>query len=254
MGSVDILYCIIIVALILLYYLIILTDMRRKVVTYTYTILFVGCLVFLAGVMYYHRKETENSLLQIYAVAVKANNMESALADSSRYEAILLDINKNEERLQSILHRVSFTDRLLGRSIEVDSLADQTSKMLQMQKLRIYNLNNKSINLYQPTVFKDASTELRMLGSDDLNRDYINSGFKVDHSAMFIENNVVLVRIIETKKDSILYQQFYVPKDSINSFVLPNVFKDDNVELQMGYINKSDTTTFHYIKSIPYGK
>ena len=120
---------------------------------YTYAILFVGCLVILAVVMYYHRKETENSLLQIYAVAVKANNMESALADSSRYEAILLDINNNEEKLQSILHRVSFTDRLLGRSTEVDSLADQTSKMLQMQKLRIYNLNNKSINLYHPTVF-----------------------------------------------------------------------------------------------------
>lgn len=254
MGSVDIIYYVIIVALILLYYLIILTDMRRKVITCTYAILFIVCCVILAGVMYYHRKETEKSLLQIYAVAVKANNMESTLADSSRYESVLLDLEKSEERLQSILHRVSLTDKLLGRSADVDSLAEQTSKLLLMQKLRIYNLNNKSMNQYHPTILKDASNVLKMMGSDDLNRDYINSSFKVDHSAMFVENNVVLVRIVETDKDSILYQQFYVPKDSINSFVLPNVFKDDNVELQMGYISKNDTTTFHYIKSIPYGK
>lgn len=228
--------------------------MRKKVVTYTYIILFIGCCAILAGMMYFHRKETENSLLQIYAVAVKANNMESVLSDSSRYEAVLLDIDKNEERLQSILHRMSLTDKLLGRSADVDSLAEQTSKLLQMQKLRIYNLNNKSINQYHPTYSKDASTELKIMDSDELNRDYVNFGFKVDHSTMFVENNVVLVRIVETDNDSILYQQFYVPKDSINCFVLPNVFKDDNVELQMGYISKSDTTIFHYIKSVPYGK
>ena len=212
MDSVDILYCVIIVALILLYYLIILTDMRRKVVTYTYAILFIVCCLILAGVMYYHRKETEKSLLQIYAVAVKANNMERTLADSSRYEAVLLDLEKNEERLQSILHRVSLTDKLLGRSADVDSLAEQTSKFLQMQKLRIYNLNNKSINQFHPTILKDASKELKMMGSDNLNRDYYNSGFKVDHSVMFVENNVVLVRIVATDNDSIgiadgIYQQ-----------------------------------------------
>lgn len=254
MGSVDILYRVIIVALILLYYLIILTDMRRKVVTYTYGVFFIGFCVTIAGMVCYQRKETEKSLLQIYAVAVKANNMESALADSSRYEAVLLDIDKNEERLQSILHRMSFADKLLGRSADVDSYAEQTSKLLQMQKLRIYNLNNKSINQYHPTHPKDASAELRMMESDDLNRDYVNYGFKVDHSKMFVENNVVLVRIVDTINKSILYQQFYVPKDSINCFVLPNLFKKDNIELQMGYISKSDTTTFHYIKTIPYGK
>lgn len=196
----------------------------------------------------------KEELLQVLAIASAGSNMEQQLVNSNSYDKLLADIELNEQRLHEIQKRQTLIDKICGRSQEVDTLIYQTIHLLQNQKLRIQHLNSKSSCFYKKFNLRDASTELRMMGSDDLNRDYYNSGFKVDHSAMFVENNVVLVRIVETDKDSVLYQQFYVPKDSINSFVLPNVFKDDNVELQMGYISKSDTTTFHYIKSIPYGK
>ena len=148
----------------------------------------------------------------------------------------------------------SIFDKLLGRDEETDSLIAQTLRLLDSQKKRIAHLNSKSSYKYNSLKFKDASAELKVLGSDVLNRDYLNSGFRINHSEIFVENNVVLVRIVEQGKDSVLYQQSYVPKDSINSFVLPNLFTSDKIELQMGYINRSDTSTYHYITVRPYGK
>lgn len=254
MDNITLIVKIAVVVLIVSYYLIILSDMRRKTVITTYIILFVIAVAAVSTVYYLQKKEMTDDLTQVLAVATIGSDMEAQLASSDSYEKTLSEISSYEQRLMGIKDRQTIIDKICGRSEDVDSFIIQTQDLLEKQKRRIQHLNSKSRFFYAPTKFEDASLELKKLSSDVLNRDYLNIGFKIDYSAMFVENNVVLVRIIEQKTDSILYQQAYVPKDSINTFVLPNLFTGDNVELQMGYISKSDTTTFHYITAKPYGK
>lgn len=254
MDNITIIVQIAAVVLIVSYYLIILSDMRRKTVIITYSALFVLAVAIVSTVYYLKQKEMIEDMTQVLAVATIGSDMEAQLASSDSYEKTFSEISSYEQRLMDIKDRQTIIDKICGRSEDVDSLLIKTQCLLEKQKRRIQHLNSKSRYIYAPIKFKDASSELIKLSSDVLNRDYLNIGFKVDHSAMFVENNVVLVRIIEKKTDSILYQQAYVPKDSINSFVIPNLFTGDNVELQMGYISKSDTTTFHFITEKPYGK
>lgn len=254
MDNITLIVQIAVVILIVSYYLIILSDMRRKIIITTYITLFILAFATISIVYYLKQKEMAEDLTQVLAVAILGSDMETQLASHDSYEKIFSDISSYEQRIIDIKERQTIIDKICGRSEDVDSLIIKTQCLLEKQKRRIQHLNSKSRYFYAPTKFKDASSELQLLSSDVLNRDYLNIGFKIDHSAMFVENNVVLVRIIEQKTDSILYQQAYVPKDSINSFVLPNLFTGDNVELQMGYISKSDTVTFHYIKAKPYGK
>ena len=243
-----------VIILIVLYYLIILTDMKAKKVTTVYCLLFVSAIVVFLTANYFQRKEVEANLSQILAVASMGSNMEPQLSNSNNYDRLLSAVEEKIRLLDEIKSQKSIFDKLLGRDEEVDSLISRTLHLLQYQKNRILHLNSKSSYNFNSLKLKDASSELKLLGSDDLNRDYINSGFRINHSEIFVENNVVLVRIVEQEKDSILYQQSYVPKDSINSFVLPNLFTSDKIELQMGYVNKNDTSIYHYITVTPYGK
>lgn len=254
MDTASVSYSFIAVIFIILYYLIILTDMKTRKVTAVYCLMFViGLAVFVAA-NYFQRKKIESDLIQILAVASMGSNMEPQLSESSNYDKLLSTIEEREKLLYDIKSQNTIFDKLLGRDEETDSLISQTIHLLQFQKNRIVHLNSKSSYKFNALKCQDASSELKVLGSDVLNREYYNSGFRISHSAIFVENNVVLVRIVEQDKDSVLYQQSYVPKDSINSFVLPNLFSSDKIELQMGYINKSDTSTYHYISVRPYGK
>ena len=254
MDNITLIVQIAVVVLIVSYYMIILSDMRKKTVITTYITLFAIAVATILIVYYLKQKKMKEDLAQVLAVATIGSDMEAQLASSDSYEKAFSDISSYEQRLMDIKESQTIIDKICGRSEDVDSLLIETQCLLEKQKRRIQHLNSKSKYFYVPTKFKDASSELKLLSSDVLNRNYLNIGFKIDHSAMFVENNMVLVRIIEQKADSVLYQQAYVPKDSINSFVLPNLFTGDNVELQMGYISKSDTATFHYIKAKPYGK
>lgn len=242
------------ILLIVLYYMTILSDMQKKRLATVYISLFVigGIAVLIAK--YYQREKIGNELAQILAVASMGSNMEPRLSKIDSFEKLLLEIEDRERRLITLREEKSILDKIFGRDEETDTLVAQTLSLLNSQKKRIAHLNSKSSYKYNTLKLQDASSELKLLGSDALNRDYLNSGFRINHSEIFVENNVVLVRIVEQDKDSVLYQQSYVPKDSINSFVLPNLFSSDKIELQMGYINKSDTLTYHYISVRPYGK
>lgn len=242
------------ILLIVLYYMTILSDMQKKRLATVYIPLLVigGIAVLIAK--YYQREKIGNELAQILAVATMGSNMEPRLSKIDSFEKLLLEIEDRERRLITLREEKSLLDKIFGRDAEADTLVAQTLSLLDSQKKRIAHLNSKSSYKYKSLKLQDASSELKLLGSDALNRDYLNSGFRINHSEIFVENNVVLVRIVEQEKDSVLYQQSYVPKDSINSFVLPNLFSSDKIELQMGYINKNDTSIYHYISVKPYGK
>lgn len=242
------------ILLIVLYYMTILSDMQKKRLATVYVSLFIigGIAVLIAK--YYQREKIGNELVQILAVASMGSNMEPRLSKTDSFEKLLLEIEDREQRILSLREDKSLLDKIFGRDEETDTLVAQTLTLLDSQKKRIAHLNCKSSYKYNTLKLQDASSELKLLGSDALDRDYLNSGFRINHSEIFVENNVVLVRIVEHDKDSVLYQQSYVPKDSINSFVLPNLFSSDKIELQMGYINKNDTSIYHYISVRPYGK
>ena len=247
-------YRIFAIILIVLYYLIVLSDMKTKKVTTVYMLLFVLVVAIFFTANYFKRKKIEENLSRILVVASMGSNMERQLSDSSNYDRFLSTIEEREQFLNDIKSQNSVLDKLLGRDEDTDSLIMQTLRLLNNQKNRILHLNSKSSYNYSPIKLQDASSELKLLGSDALNREFVNSGFKINHSELFVENNVVLVRIVERERNSVLYQQSYVPKDSINTFVLPNLFTSDKIELQMGYINKRDTSIYHYVSVRPYGK
>lgn len=254
MDTVTVLYTFIAIIFIIFYYLIILSNMKAKKVTIVYLLFFVGVVAAFFVASNYKRNKIEADLSRVLAVASMGSNMERQLSDSSSYDNLLSIIEDREHLLNDIKNQNSVLDKLLGRDEDTDTLIKQTLRLLHNQKKRIMHLNSKSSYKYCPLILEDASSELKLLGSDALNRKFFNSGFKINHSEIFVENNVVLVRIVEREKDSVLYQQSYVPKDSINTFVLPNLFTSDKIELQMGYINKRDTSIFHYVSVTPYGK
>ena len=254
MKVIDIFYYSLVAILIILYYLNVFTKMKAKVIKRMFVCVFLLGGIVYATFWYVQRDNIKDELGKILLIAEKYSDMDQRLSEAKRYDDILLEIDHNEEVLNELLKKSNLIEKILGRSEDVDSLAHQTKVMLTDQKYRILRLNYKSSHTYNPLNFEEASSELQMLNPDALDRQYMYSGFKLNHSSLFIKDNDLLVRIVEMDTDSVLYQQTYVPKDTLNSFVLPNYFSNDNIQLQMGYISRQDSTTYHYITYVPYGK
>lgn len=115
-------------------------------------------------------------------------------------------------------------------------------------------MSARSKEEYSVDSFKVSRDEMNLIKPVYVGSSYVNVGVVIDEEATFKKENSLLVRIVRIDTDSILYQQSYVPKSGANSFVLPNYFSDDMVQLQIGYINKNERKTYHYISCIPYGR
>ena len=125
---------------------------------------------------------------------------------------------------------------------------------IDQEIFRVKNMSLRSSESYIPTSFEKTQDELSLISPVLTSPSYLNVGVVIDEEATFKRENSLLVRIVRIDTDSILYQQSYVPKSGANSFVLPNYFSDDMVQLQIGYVNKSERKTYHYISCIPYGR
>lgn len=202
----------------------------------------------------FHRNQIKTSLLEMVSVANYNRGIDEKLANGENPESIINELEEQRDAIARMTNESSTYDRVLGRSDTLDALLLELKNKLEAQIFRVGTMSVRSKEEYIVDSFEVSSDEMNLIKPVFTGNSYVNVGVVIDEEATFKRENSLLVRIIRTDNDSILYQQSYVPKSGANSFVLPNFFSDDMVQLQIGYVNKSERKTYHYISCIPYGR
>lgn len=213
-----------------------------------------ACLVVWSVMLLFHRNQIMSSLREMVAVANYSRGIDEKLAEGEYPDLIIKELKNQREALSKMESESSTYDKVLGRSDTLDALLGELKKKIEAQIFRVSNMSARSKEEYAVDIFEDSQDEMNLIKPVFSGNSYVNVGVVIDEEATFKKENSLLVRIVRTDTDSILYQQSYVPKSGANSFVLPNYFSDDMVQLQIGYVNKSERKTYHYISCIPYGR
>ena len=202
----------------------------------------------------YHRNEMYHSLQEMLIVANYNKEIDSKLANGASPIDIVNELKQRKTEIEGKVSEAPLCDRVIGRSETIDSLLVRINGEIDKQIYRVENMSLRGYETYIPTAFEKTQNELYLIDPVFTGSSYLNVGVVIDEEATFKKENSLLVRIVRTDTDSILYQQSYVPKSGANSFVLPNYFTDDMVQLQIGYVNRRERKTYHYISCIPYGQ
>lgn len=201
-----------------------------------------------------HRNQIRSSLQEMVAVANYNRSIDEKLAKGDYPELIIRELEKQRDAISALANQSSTYDKVLGRSDTLDALLGELKKKIEAQIFRVSNMSARSKEEYSVDTFEVSRDEMNLIKPVFSGSSYVNVGVVIDEEATFKKENSLLVRIVRTDNDSLLYQQSYIPKSGANSFVLPNYFSDDMVQLQIGYVNKSERKTYHYISCIPYGR
>lgn len=214
----------------------------------------VACLAVWSVMLFVHRNQIRSSLQEMVSVANYNRAIDEKLAKGEYPDLIIKELEKQRDAISAMANESSTYDKVLGRSDTLDALMMELKKKIDAQIFRVGNMSARSKEEYTVNMFEDSRDEMNLIKPVFSGNSYVNVGVVIDEEATFKKENSLLVRIVRTDTDSILYQQSYVPKSGANSFVLPNYFSDDMVQLQIGYVNKSERKTYHYISCIPYGR
>ena len=201
-----------------------------------------------------HRNQIRSSLQEMVLVANYNRGIDEKLAKGDYPELIIRELEKQRDAISALANQSSTYDKVLGRSDTLDALLGELKKKIEAQIFRVSNMSARSKEEYSVDTFEVSRDEMNLIKPVFSGSSYVNVGVVIDEEATFKKENSLLVRIVRTDNDSLLYQQSYIPKSGANSFVLPNYFSDDMVQLQIGYVNKSERKTYHYISCIPYGR
>lgn len=212
------------------------------------------CLVVWSVTLLIHRNQIRSSLQEMVSVANYNRAIDEKLAKGEYPDLIIKELEKQRDAISKMETESSTYDKVLGRSDTLDALLGELKKKIEAQMFRVSNMSARSKEEYSVDSFEESRDEMNLIKPVFSGSSYVNVGVVIDEEATFKKENSLLVRIVRTDTDSILYQQSYVPKSGANSFVLPNYFSDDMVQLQIGYVNKSERKTYHYISCIPYGR
>ncbi len=211
------------------------------------------CLVVYVAFLFLQRNKIRHSLQEMLTVADFTKEIDEKLANGTAPSDIIRGLKVKKGEVEDKAKELSLYDKVLGRSETIDTLLMRLNRRIDQEMFRVKNMSLQSRELYIPTSFEKTQNELSLISPVFKSPSYLNVGVVIDEEAAFKKENSLLVRIVRADNDSILYQQSYVPKSGANSFVLPNYFSDDMVQLQIGYINKNERKTYYYISCIPYG-
>ncbi len=240
------------------------------VIVYMFTILFgkqslkpwlkylfglgLACFVGWSIMFFVHRNQIRSSLQEMVSVANYNRGIDEKLAKGEYPDLIIKELEKQRDAISTLANESSTYDKVLGRSDTLDALLGELKKKIEAQIFRVSNMSARSKEEYSVESFEVSRDEMNLIKPVFSGNSYVNVGVVIDEEATFKKENSLLVRIVRTDTDSLLFQQSYVPKSGANSFVLPNYFCDDMVQLQIGYVNKNERKTYHYISCIPYGR
>lgn len=213
-----------------------------------------ACLLVWSIMLLIHRNQIRASLQEMVSVANYSRGIDEKLAKGEYPDLIIKELEKQRDAISKMATESSTYDKVLGRSDTLDALLVELKKKIESQIYRVSNMSVRSKEEYSVDSFEVSRDEMNLIKPVFSGNSYVNVGIVIDEEATFKKENSLLVRIVRTDTDSILYQQSYVPKSGANSFVLPNYFNDDMVQLQIGYVNKSERKTYHYIFCTPYGR
>lgn len=195
--------------------------------------------------------QVRNSLRSILSVVDYSKSIDERLSNCNRPDSVIFELTQQKNCLDTLKEKNYIISKVIGKSKTIDTLISQMQNYLDNQLYRAQNVNIKSSERFTPTEYKSTS-DIRSIRPEGLGSAYINAGLLIDEISSFRNNNTLLVRIVQTEKDTVLYERTYVPQGGINAFVLPNFFNSDKVELQLGYVNKQEQKTYHYIVERPY--
>lgn len=244
-------------AIVIFYYVLVLfgKKLQPKALFSRKSLYVIGALLLVYFIIFkYQRYQIRESLCTLISMVDYNKTVDERLANSNRPDSIVFELNQQYGHLEQLKDKNALITKVLGRSESTDTLINQMQRFLKAQIIRVSNMSARSKEEYTVESFEDSRDEMNLIRPVFSGNSYVNVGVVIDEEATFKKENSLLVRIVRTDTDSILYQQSYVPKSGANSFVLPNYFSDDMVQLQIGYVNKSERKTYHYISCIPYGR
>ena len=198
------------------------------------------------------RYQVRESLRTLVSMIDYNKTVDERLAKCNRPDSVVYDLKLHKSQIELLKEKNTLITKVIGRSAATDTLINQMEHFLDAQIFRAQNVNCKSLEHFSPTIYLNSAEELRAIKPEGLNGVYVSAGLTIDEISTFCNNNTLLVRIVQTDRDTVLYEQSYVPQNGINAFVLPNFFNSDKVELQLGYVNKQEQNTYHYIVERPY--
>lgn len=238
------------------YFLLVLLGKNSHIKFFSRKILYVILAVLFVYFVFFkiQRYQVRDSLRTMMSVVEYSKTVDERLATCNRPDSVIYELTQHKNQLIALKEKNTLITKMLGRSKSTDTLISQMQNYLENQLFRAQNINSKSFENFKPTEFINASDDINSIKPEGLNSEYVSAGLTIDEVSSFRNNNTLLVRIIQTDLDTILYEQAYVPQSGINAFVLPNFFNSDKVELQLGYINKQEPKIYHYIVERPYGR
>lgn len=210
------------------------------------------CLLVWSAWLLICRNQFRTSLQEMVSMANFNRSIDEKLVNGVSPTLIIRELEKQKNRISLMATESSKYDEFLGHSDTLDALLSNLKKKIDAQIFRVHNMSVRSKETFSVDVFELSPSEMELITPVFAGDSYVNAGIVIDEEATFKKENSLLIRIVRTDTDSILYQQSYIPKSGANSFVLPNYFSDDMVQLQIGYVNKSERKTYHYISCIPY--
>lgn len=242
-------------AFVIFYFILVIfgKKLRPKALCLRISLYVIGfLLLFYSLIFIYQRYQIRESLRSLVSMVDYNKKVDERLANCNRPDSVIHELSQQKKQLGTLKEKNAIISKMMGRSAVTDTLISQMERFLDAQLFRAKNVNCKSFEHFSPTVYQNSAEELQIIKPEGLSGAYVSAGLTIDEISSFRNNNTLLVRIVQTDKDTVLYEQLYVPKSGINAFILPNYFDNDKVELQLGYVNKQEKNTYHYIAEKPY--
>ena len=181
--------------------------------------------------------------------ALKFNMQGNRLYNSEEEKLTYLDsLRIYQSRINAIAKNDSIISLFLGENQEMKERISQTLSTLSNQEKRYTRLNPIDTTEYKLSSSEECATGIRLIEPDNVSLPILNIAYiQADLTSSTRASVLMLV-----KDENILFCRFFVPRQGVNAFMFPNLFKE-GAELRVGYLtSEAGNNIFHYVNYTPY--
>lgn len=194
-------------------------------------------LIFISYEIAIHRV---HNIIEDIEGSINVEHMDSLLTTYKGKERALSDVGKLKERLFHAERIVSYVGGSENIVIKISKLQDSlytTASMLQnyneIQPSTFYNNKNKGL------ILKEGATYMSFFPLKSNNRKYFDIAFYFLDLTLPERITAIYIQIYQNNIDGnprILWHRYYLPKNNFNVFKVPNLLKNKDVNVRVGYI------------------
>lgn len=195
------------------------------------------------------RRTTELHEIDTMIEALKLNQHGNQLYNSEEEKQTYLDsLRLFQAKIKAIADNDSIISLFLGENQMMKERVFQTLSTLSNQEKRYARLNPIDSTEYNISSSEKCVTGIRLIEPDNVSLPILNIAYIQSNLPPSTLASVLML----VKDDNILFCRFFTPRQGINAFMFPNLFKD-GAELRVGYLTSANgNNIFHYVNYTPY--